>query len=113
MTLNPVSHPCALHPGALSNTRTRCVKKANWGQSLNYDYEIAQDPYYTNPTSFQEIASAMAGLVEEVTLMGAPVLLDPSKLRHSICDDNRKKCCWILGLEVFRSNRDANCPRGR
>jgi len=87
----------------------RYSPQANWGQSLNYDYEIAQDPYYTNPTSFQEIASAMAGLVEEVTLMGAPVLLDPSKLRHSICDDNRKKCCWILGLEVFRSNRDANC----
>ena len=37
----------------------RYTPQANWGQSLNYDYESETDPYWYRPTSFAEIAAAM------------------------------------------------------
>jgi aryl-alcohol dehydrogenase-like predicted oxidoreductase len=48
----------------------RYTPQANWGQSLNYDYESETDPYWYRPTSFAEIAAAMGDLVKEGKIRG-------------------------------------------
>lgn len=48
----------------------RYTPQANWGQSLNYDYENAEAGIWRGATSFRELATAMGGLIAEGKIRG-------------------------------------------
>ena len=55
----------------------RYTPQSNWGQSLEYNHEAEQYPWYRGHASFDEIVAAMGKLIEEGKIRG-----------YGSCNDN-------------------------